>query len=164
MPGACRWNARAGRGRSGGALPQPRFGAADQQRGVVRDLAPHVAERAAGNRARDAADGLLAQDDLVAGARSGNLEDAQATVGTAAVVEARDRLLARVAALGEGDVGLVEPGLGGQNGLVELLAPGRRARLDAERLELLRVGGVELLLAPGLPRLDAVVVVADPVA
>ena len=90
---------------------------------------------------------------------------AQPAVRAAAVVQPRDRLLARVAALREGDVRLVEPGLGGEDRLVELAAPDRRAGLDPQPLELLAgLGGLALLLGPALERLDAVVVVADPLA
>src|SRR6266550_297031 len=55
----------------------------------------------------------------------------------AAVVESRDRLLARIAPLRERDVRLVQSRLGGENRLVELLAPRRNPRLDACALELL---------------------------
>src|SRR5262249_36207016 len=145
-------------------LAKARFGAADPQHGVVGHLAPDVAERAAWHGTRDAANRLLAEDDLVARLGLFDLETPQSPVRVPAEVETRDRLLARVAALGEGDVRRVEPGLGRKDGLVELLAPHRGAGLDPERLELLRVRGLELLLAPRLPRVDAVVVVADSVA
>src|SRR5262249_25970288 len=48
---------------------------------------------------------------------------------------ARDRLLARIAALGEADVRLVEPGLRRKDRVVELVAPARDARLDAPALD-----------------------------
>ena len=46
----------------------------------------------------------------------------------AAVVQPRDRLLTRVAALGEADGPLCEAGLGREDAIVDLLAPRRRAR------------------------------------
>ena len=54
----------------------------------------------------------------------------------AAVVQPSDRLLPGKAALRERDVRAVEPGLGGEDRLVELLAPGGNARLDPRALEL----------------------------
>ena len=63
----------------------------------------------------------------------------------AAVVQPRDRLLPRVAPLRERDVRLVEPGLGRQDRVVDLLAPGGDAGLDPDPLELVRAeGGLEL--------------------
>ena len=59
----------------------------------------------------------------------------------AAIVQARDRLLPRKASLRERDVRAVEPGLGGEDRLVELLAPGRNASLDPRALEVLVVEG-----------------------
>ena len=55
----------------------------------------------------------------------------------AAVLEAGERLLARVAALGERDRALVEARLGGQDPVVDLAPPARRASEDPEPLELL---------------------------
>src|SRR4029077_55265 len=100
--------------------------------------------------ARHAADRLLAEEDLVARARVRDLEHAQAAVRAAAVMQARDRFLAGIAALREGDVRLAETGLGGEDRLVQLAAPDRRAGLDPERLELVDRGSVPLLFAPAL--------------
>ena len=50
--------------------------------------------------------------------------------------EACNRLLSGEATLGEGDMGLVEPRLGGKDRLVDLLPPRRRSSLDPQRLEL----------------------------
>jgi hypothetical protein len=61
-------------------------------------------------------------------------------------------------------VRLVEPGLGGQDVLVELASPAGCAGVDSKRLKLLRVRRIRRLLLPGLPRLDPIVVVADPAA
>ena len=64
------------------------------------------------------------------------LEHAQAPVRLAAVVQARDRLLARVAALREADRALDQARLGGQDAVVELAAQARRAGADPQQLEL----------------------------
>src|SRR3954465_10882489 len=149
--------------RARGWQVEPCLGAADLEHGVVFDLAADIAERSAGNGARHAPDRLPVADDLIAGRSVLDLEHPQPAVRAAAVVQPRDRLLAGVAALGEGDVRLVDPGLGGQDRLVELAAPDGRAGLDPQALELLvRRGGLVLLLGPALDRLDAVVVVRDP--
>ena len=55
-----------------------------------------------------------------------------------AVVQPGDRLLARVAALREADRALLEPRLGGEDPVVELATPRRRAGEDPEPLELVR--------------------------
>ena len=65
-------------------------------------------------------------------------QHAEPAVGVPAVVQPRDRLLSRIAALGEADRALGQPGLGGQHPVVDLLPPRRRPRPDAEQLELLR--------------------------
>ena len=80
------------------------------------------------------------------------------------LLQPRERLLARVAALGERDGALVEAGLGREDALVDLAAPARGAGEDAQPLELL-VGrrGVD----DGVEHLDrghAVVARRDPVA
>src|SRR5207248_6109942 len=103
---------------------------ADLQLGVVRNLAADIAESLPGHGARDTADDLAVELDLVRRSRVGDFELAQQTVRVAAVVQARDRLLARIAALRERDVRLLEPRLRRQNGLVELLPPGRRTRVN----------------------------------
>ena len=56
------------------------------------------------------------------------LEHAQPAVRVAAVVQPRDRLLARVAALREGDVRRVEARLGREDPVVDLVTPARHAR------------------------------------
>ena len=58
------------------------------------------------------------------------LEHPQAAVGVAAVVQPRDRLLARIAALREADRPLGQARLGGQDAVVDLLAPRGRAGPD----------------------------------
>ena len=60
---------------------------------------------------------------------------AQVAVRLALPVQAGDRLLADVAALRERDGAVVEPCLLRDDGLVELRAPARAARLDAQHLE-----------------------------
>ena len=73
------------------------------------------------------------------GLRLGRLlerEHTEAAVRVAAIVEAGDRLLARVAALREADGALGQAGLGGKDAVVDLLPPGGRASADAEQLEL----------------------------
>ena len=72
------------------------------------------------------------------------LEHAERSVHAAAVVLARDRLLARVAPLLEVDRSRVEPGFGGKDAIVELAPVTRCGRPDPEELELVLVD-----LAPG---------------
>src|SRR5512132_2369718 len=106
--------------------------------GVVRDLGAHVAERDAVGGARDAADRLLTERELVARFRAAvDLEHAQPAVDLAAVVLPRDRLLPRIAAFAEADVRVLEPGFGRKDRLVELASPARDTRLDAPALDLL---------------------------
>src|SRR5581483_7626641 len=114
-------------------LPRGRTG--DRQLGSFRNLRADVPQGDAGNGARHPSDDLALVLDLVSGLRRLDLEHAQPVVGVTAVAEPRDRLLARVAALGERDVRLVEPRLGGKDRVVELLAPGRDAGLDPGALE-----------------------------
>ena len=78
---------------------------------------------------------------LVAWLYAFDLEHAQAPVDLPAVVQAGDRLLPRIAALRERDVRLVQPGLGGKDRAVELLAPGRGRGLDPDALDLVRGQG-----------------------
>src|SRR5262249_46858007 len=59
----------------------------------------------------------------------------QLAVDLSTVVLARDRLLARIATLGEADVRLLEPGLRGKDRFVEFVSPARNAGLDAPALE-----------------------------
>jgi hypothetical protein len=75
--------------------------------------------------------------DLVSGPSGVHLEHTQLPVHLAAVVQARDRLLARVAALRERDVRLRQARFGGENRVVDLLPPRRSPGLDPEPLELL---------------------------
>src|SRR5579863_217525 len=91
----------------------------------------HVRERDDGavgtaRRARHALDGRLVVE----------LDHLQLAIDVPAVVQACDRLLPGIAALAEADVRLVEAGLGGEDGVVELAAPPRDAGLDAAQLEL----------------------------
>src|SRR5438876_581697 len=111
--------------------------AADARHDIVRHVHPHVAERHAWHRARHPSDHLLSVAYLVAGPRVLDFDLAQHAIRMPAVVQARDRLLSRIAPFRERDVRLVEPGLRRKHGLVELLAPRRHARLDARPLELL---------------------------
>src|SRR3954465_9928990 len=97
-----------------------------------------VTERKPRYRTRDAAEGLVVEHDLVARRRRIHLENPQASIDVPSVVKARDRLLAGVAALREADVGAVEPGLGGQDPLIQLVAPARLSSLDPCPLGLLR--------------------------
>src|SRR5581483_8574043 len=72
------------------------------------------------------------------------LEHAERPVHVAPVAQPCERLLARIAALREGDGALVEPGLRRQDPAVELAPPARRPRQDAQALELLvRRAGVD---------------------
>src|SRR6266550_955132 len=103
---------------------------ADEELGAVRHFRAHVTERQAADCARDPADCLSAADDLRLRVRylvAGKLEHAQSAVDLPAVVLTRDRLLARIAALREADVGLLQSGLCGKHALVELAAPARDA-------------------------------------
>src|SRR4051794_39724814 len=81
------------------------------------------------------ADGLLAELQLRAG-RLGRAQPqaAQVAVRLAAVVQARDGLLADVAALAERHGALVEPGLLRDDRLVEVDAVARAPGLDAQHL------------------------------
>ena len=129
---------------------------ADRQRFVAGDLSPDVAERsdrpvrAAGRRGHAAHDLVVQREFCVvrwqlAGVQ---LEPAQLAVRVTAMVQARHRLLAGIAALREADVGRLEAGLGGEDPVVELLPPGRRTGLDAEQLQIGRLAcelGVEHL-------------------
>ena len=75
----------------------------------------------------------------------------------AAEVQPGDGLLARVAALGQADRPLDEARLGRHDAVVELAAPARAARLDAQPLELVFVERLARgLRVQGLPRILAV--------
>src|SRR6476659_4857586 len=106
---------------AGGFLVVP-----DAELSVLRNIDSYVAERPVTDCARDPADGLCAVADLVARLGALDLERLQAPVDLPAVVQPGDRLLARIAALRERHVRLVEARLGREDRVVELLPPGRR--------------------------------------
>src|SRR6476646_10125808 len=91
----------------------------ERERRVIRHLRPHVGERydsavLAARGARDAADLLpVVEERHVALRQLVELEDAEPPVRMAAEVQARNRLLPRVAPLREGDVRRVEARLRG---------------------------------------------------
>src|SRR5215208_3439057 len=104
--------------RTSGAY-RARFFFADRQLRVVRHLGPHVGERDTRRGARDPADDAAVVHDL--GLRldlAVDAQDAQRPVDVATVVQARDRLLTRVAALAERDVRVGQPRLRRQHPLV----------------------------------------------
>src|SRR6185312_7550854 len=111
------------------------------QRRAGLGLAAHDRERDRAVRRRDddasePADGLSVEDQLrVAGDRSRQPQAAQAAVRLALVIEARDGLLADVAALLERDRALVEAGLLRDRRVVQVDAVARAAALDAQRLD-----------------------------
>src|SRR5205085_5953775 len=83
----------------------------------------------------DAADGALAQADLHASERRrGQAQAAQVSGGLAPVVEARDRLLAHVAALREAHGALVQPSLLRDRALVDVAPEARAPGFDAHAL------------------------------
>jgi len=88
--------------------------------------------------ARDRAEQALTERELGAHRewpRSvGHAQSAQVPVRLAAIVQPRDRLLSDVAALRERHGALVEPGLLGDHGVVEVDAVARTAVLDPQRL------------------------------
>ena len=82
------------------------------------------------------ADLLLAQSELGSGlGRGAQLEPPQVAVRPALVVEAGDRLLADVAALGEADRGIDDPGLGRHRLGAHLGAEPRGSGLDPDDLD-----------------------------
>src|SRR5256885_2073194 len=109
-------------------------------RPAERRRAPHqrqgdVAEARRAHRGAQPADLALAEAQrCVRHGRPGQPQSAQAAVGLAPVVQARDRLLADVAPLGEAHRALVEPGLLGDDALVELVSVARAAGLHAAHL------------------------------
>src|SRR5579859_3687396 len=114
----------------------------ERERRVIRHLRPHVRERddaavRAARGARDPADlaSFVQQWRVVLG-RLVEIEDSQPPVRVAAEAKTRDRLLARIAALREGDVAVVEPRLRRKNPVVELAPPARYGALDPAQLEL----------------------------
>src|SRR5919108_805079 len=78
-------------------------------------------------------------------------------------MKAGDRLLARIAALGEADGALDQPRLRGQNALVDLPPEARRAGRDPKRLQLLLAqrAGRRWVLVEHLDGRNAVVLVPD---
>src|SRR4051794_3428178 len=116
----------------------PRAGAEPR---VVGYLRPDVSERNTVRGARDAADGLAVECELVACLHATPyVEHAQAPVDLAAVMLSRDGFLAGIAALAEADVRLVETGLGREDAVVELTTPQRDARLDPPALDVVLAG------------------------
>src|ERR671922_827918 len=107
---------------------------------VVGHIGAHVAECDTTSRTGDASDNLAVLENfrVPLGNRVAlDLEHPQAAVHLAAVVLARNRLLARIAPLGEADVRLVETGFGREDAVVDLPTPAGDARLDAPALECL---------------------------
>ena len=105
---------------------------ADRDLRLSRDLDADVGESAIVDGARHAPDDLVAVADLVTGVGALHLQHPQAAIDLAAIPKSRDRLLAGIAALGEGDVRLVEARFGRQDRVVELLTPGGSRALDAQ--------------------------------
>ena len=103
-------------GAPGGFLVVP-----DAELGVLRNLDSYIAKRPVTDCARDTSDDLFAVADLVARLGALDLEHLQAPVDLAAVVQPGDRLLARIAALRERDVRLVEARLGREDRVVDSL-------------------------------------------
>src|SRR5690348_13298198 len=104
---------------------------------VVGNLCPYISKGDTIRGAGDAAYPLSLERQLVTGLRSArDLQHAQAPVHLAAVVLARNRLLAGIATLAEADVRLLEPGFGGKDAVVELVTPARNARLDAPAFDI----------------------------
>src|SRR5439155_5953365 len=130
-------------------LEESRSGARHRELGRGRDLDAHVAqgEHAAvriDDGAGHAPDRLALERNLgVVRRRLAGVdpEHPQAAVDVPAIVETRDRLLTRVAALGEGDGPLHEARLGRQDAVVDLAPVARRARPDPFELELLLADG-----------------------
>src|SRR5207253_9675355 len=98
-----------------------------------------VAERQVARSAGDPSHDLLAECELVRGGLALELQHAETPVHLASVVESRDRLLARIAALREAHVRLGQAGLGRKNRVVDLPAPAGNRGFDAPALELLLV-------------------------
>src|SRR6266545_7065904 len=118
------------------AVPEPSLLAGDIEVGVVGNLDAEIAERDSGHGTRHTSDDLLAVTNLVATLGRLDVERPKPPIHMAAVVEPRDRLLTGIATLRERDVRLVEPRLGGEDRLVELLAPGGYACLDWSAFQL----------------------------
>jgi hypothetical protein len=104
------------------------------------DFYSHIRERQAWDCARDAADLLSLQQQVISlRGLAVDLQHAQPAVHLAAIALPGDRLLARIAAFAEADVRLVETGFCGQDAIVDLSPPARDARFDPPALELLLV-------------------------
>src|SRR6266511_1749588 len=112
---------------------------------VAGNFGPHIGKREPGNRARYPPDRFAFVDEfrvLFRNCVGFEIKYAQAAVYFASVVLTRDRFLARIAALREADVGLVEPGLRGQ--------PQRIAGFPwAERLDVVRDNALQVVLGVG---------------
>src|SRR5207244_2415623 len=78
-----------------------------------------------------------------------DIQDSESPVHLASVALPGDRLLSRIAPLGEADVRLVEPGFRREDALVDLGSPARDPRLDAPALELFVAH-----LVPGRPLVE----------
>src|SRR5712691_8312489 len=119
------------------------------------------------DRARHAADDLLALDDLLVVGRwlvRLDLEHGQPPVGMAAVMKTRDRLLAWVAPFREADRPLDEARLGRKDALVYLTPEAGSSGGDPHPLEFLVVERRLERLVQDLDRGHAVVLVRDAVA
>src|SRR5262245_26029283 len=143
--------------RAHSAFPEP-------EDGVPRNLHADVPESddaaSVAHGTRDATHDLALERELCVVRRNVvafELEDAQRPVHAAAVVLARDRLLARVAALLEVDRPRLEAGLCGKDAVVDLASEARRTRTDPQHLELVVLDLVPVgrLLIEDLVRGDA---------
>ena len=115
------------------------FAVPEEERRVARNLDAHVPQAddvvSVSHGARHPSDDLVAEDELGVVLRNlgaVDLEHAQRAIHPAAVVLARDRLLAGVAALLEVDRRPVEARLRRQDTIVELVAEARSSRLVCE--------------------------------
>src|SRR6186997_3031157 len=92
---------------------------ADFELRVSWDFYSHISERQSWDGARDAADLLSFQQQLVSLRRFAvDLQNAQLAIHLAAIALPGDRLLARIAAFAEADVRFVETGFCGQDAIV----------------------------------------------
>src|ERR1043166_7226129 len=119
--------------RTGRMLYQSAGSSRERERRVIRHLRPHIGERddravAAARSARDPADlPSFVEQRRVVFRNLVELDDAEAAVRMATEVKACHRLLARITALREGDVRVLETGLGRKDAVVELPLPARHA-------------------------------------
>src|SRR5947207_7838903 len=107
-----------------------------RQLGAAGDFGSHVGEGATGNCAGHSPDDLALVAELVTKSGRFGLQNAEPPVDVTAIVQPGNRLLPWIATLREADVRLVEPGLGREDTVVELVAVAGRAGLDAHSLEL----------------------------